>query len=392
MPIPHGSSEKRCYYEVLGVSREAENAEIKKAFKKLARQYHPDCNQGDKEAEERFKEVAEAHEVLTDPEKRALYDRFGHEGPRQAGFEGFGGMGMNDIMSHLSDFLGGFGFNFGGFGGQRAPSGADIEAELTIPLADAARGCQRPVTVERPVPCAGCNGTGAKSGTRPSTCTTCGGQGRVATRHGFLHIATDCPACRGRGSVIKDKCSDCKGGGVTLETETLTVNVPPGIDDGQTLRIPGKGGPAPRGGQPGHLFITFHVEADPRFARHGDHLLTEVSLTFAQATLGTRVTVPTIDGEVEMDVAAGTQPGTIQVLRGKGIRNVHGRGVGDLVVRFLVSIPTELTSEQRRLVEELAKLDGDVAPKIGLTSGAEQVDDEDEGVFSFFKRKKKKRS
>ena len=373
--------EKRDYYEVLGVGREASPAEVKKAFKRLAMEFHPDRNPGDHRAEDRFKEVAEAHEVLSDPEKRQLYDQYGHAGPRQAGFEGFGG--VEDILSHFADM-----FGFGGFGGRRGPrveQGDDVQAELAISFAEAVRGCQKPLDLQRLIHCATCGGSGAKAGSQPIPCSTCGGRGQVATNQGFLTIAATCPTCRGRGRVVRDKCADCRGGGVTRLKETLTISVPAGIDDGQTLRVPGKGQAGPSGGPPGNLYVTFQVQPDPRFQRDGDDLLTQVPLSFAQAALGARVMVPTLDGDVEVEVSPGTQPGAVQVMRGRGVPNVHGRGVGDLAVRFTVAVPRRLSDEQKRIIEELGKLDPAVAPE-DHDAGAEG----DEHGF-FFRRKKKKR-
>jgi molecular chaperone DnaJ len=371
--------EKRDYYEVLGVQRGCEVAEIKRSYRRLAMEYHPDRNPGDQHAEERFKELAEAYQVLSDPEKRELYDRYGHAGPRQAGFQGFSG--IEDILSQFADFFGG-GFGFGG--GRRGPrveAGEDVQEELTITLLEAAKGCQKPLELTRLVHCQTCGGSGAKAGSQPTTCNTCGGRGQVAHNQGIFMIATTCPTCRGRGSVVRDKCGECKGGGVERKKETVLVNVPAGIDEGQTLRVPGKGMAGPSGGPPGHLYVTFHVEPDARFERDGDDLYTEVPLTFAQAALGARVSVPTLDESVELDVAAGTQPGTIRVLRGRGMPNVHGRGVGDLAVRLTVAVPRQLNAEQKHAVEQLARL---------FPAEATSVAGDDEG-FSFFRRKKKKR-
>jgi molecular chaperone DnaJ len=376
-------SEKRDYYEILGLQRGCELSEIKKAYRRLAMDHHPDRNPGDHKAEERFKELAEAYQVLSDPEKRQLYDRYGHAGPRQAGFQGFSG--IEDILSQFADFFGG---GFGGFGGggRRGPhveAGEDLQQEMTISLREAHKGCQKPLELTRLVHCATCGGSGAKPGTQPSVCGSCGGRGQVAHSQGIFMIATTCPTCRGRGRVVRDKCHDCKGGGVERKKETVLVNVPAGIDDGQTLRVPGKGMAGPSGGPPGHLYVTFHVESDPQFVREGDDLLTEVPLSFAQAALGARVTVPTLEEPVEIDVSAGTQPGTIKVLRGRGMPNVHGRGVGDLAVRLTVAVPKKLTAEQRRLVEELGRT---IEPPEMPT---QNDGDEEEGFF--FRRKKKKR-
>ena len=378
--------EKRDYYEILGVQRGADGSEIKKAYRRLAMECHPDHHPGDHTAEARFKELAEAYQVLSDPQKRELYDQYGHAGPRGAGFGG-GFSGIEDILSQFADFFGG---GFGGFGGgrQRGPrveQGDDLQEQLTITLREAAKGCQKPLELTRLVHCAACGGSGGKPGTQPAPCGTCGGRGQVAHSQGIFMIATTCPTCRGRGRVVKDKCAECKGGGLERKKETVVVNVPAGIDDGQTLRVPGKGMAGPSGGPPGHLYVTFQVEADPQFERDGDDLYTELPLTFAQAALGARVEVPTLDEAVEIEVAAGTQPGTIKVLRGRGMPNVHGRGVGDLAVRLTVAVPKKLNAEQRALVEQLGALLDPPETARG-SAGAEE-----ESGFAFFKRKKKKR-
>ena len=372
------STTKRDYYEVLGVARAADGSEIKKAYRRLAMEYHPDRNAGDKQAEERFKELAEAYEVLSSDDKRQLYDRFGHEGPARAGFSGFGG--VEDILSHFADLFGGA---FAGGGrGARVAEGADLEAELGVTLAEAARGVQKELTYDRLIACNVCRGSGAKAGSGASTCGTCGGRGQVAHNQGIFMIATTCPTCRGRGQVVKDKCEECRGAGVERTRETVTVTVPPGIDEGQTLRLTGKG-QATQGGRPGHLYVHVRVEPDPRFERAGDDLITEVPLTFAQAALGATVKVPLVDGDpIDLDVKPGTQPGTVTVLRGRGMPDVHGRGRGDLGVRLQVSVPDRLSPEQRALVEQLGQLD---PPETAPGKRAAQ----DEGGF-FFRRKKKR--
>jgi molecular chaperone DnaJ len=367
--------QKRCYYEVLGIHREADPAEIKKAYRRLAMDCHPDRNPGDHRAEDRFKELSEAYEVLSDHERRGLYDRFGHDGPRQAGFQGFGG--IDEILSHFADFFGGSGF--GGF--SRGPArGQDLQIEVSIPFADAAKGATHPIELERKVACDTCGGSGAKAGTRPDRCGTCGGRGQVAMNQGLFMISTTCPTCRGQGQTIRDKCVNCHGSGLERKSETVKVQVPAGIDDGQTLRVSGKGQASPAGGPPGNLFVTFHVEPDPRFERDGDDLFTDVQLTYSQAVLGTHVRVPTLDEEVEIKIPAGTQPGTIQVLRGRGMPNVHGRGVGDLAVRLRVVVPKKPSDEERRLIEQLALVEEKITPSAPM--------EEERGFF--FKRKKKK--
>jgi molecular chaperone DnaJ len=377
--------EKRDYYEILNLDRGCDGAEIKKAYRKLAMECHPDHHPGDHTAEARFKELAEAYQVLSDPQKRELYDQYGHAGPRSAGFQGFSG--IEDILSQFADFFGG---GFGGFAGggrQRGPrveAGEDLQEEMTITLREAAKGCQKPLELTRLVHCAACAGSGGKPGSQPAPCNTCGGRGQVAHSQGIFMIATTCPTCRGRGRVIKDKCHECKGGGVERKKETVVVNVPAGIDEGQTLRVPGKGMAGPSGGPAGHLYVTFHLEQDAQFERDGDDLYTEIPLTFTQAALGARVQVPTLDETIELDVAAGTQPGTIKVLRGRGMPNVHGRGVGDLAVRLTIAVPKKLTSEQRALVEQLGAL-------LDPADGAAAHPSEEKERFAFFGRKKKKR-
>ena len=374
-------SSKRDYYEVLGVSRDADGNEIKKAYRRLAMEHHPDRNPGDQHAENRFKELAEAYEVLSDGVKRQLYDRFGHEGPRQAGFQGFSG--VDDIFQHFADLFGGIGF--GGSPRQRVEHGEDLQTELTVTFMEAARGAQKPLKIARQIACQLCGGSGAKPGTQPVTCSTCGGRGQVAHNQGIFMIATTCPTCRGRGKITKEKCSDCRGGGVARQEETITVSVPPGIDEGQTLRVSGKGQASLSGGPPGNLYVVFHVEPDARFEREGDHLLTEVRLSYAQATLGAQVKVPTLDADLDVEVEPGTQPGTVNVLRGRGMPNVHGRGRGDLAVRFQVVVPTKLSDEQRPLIEAPGKLD----PSAQTPPSSGAATDKEAGFF--FRRKKKRK-
>ena len=348
------SSQKRDYYEVLGVTRTADDAELKKAYRRMAMEFHPDRRPGDKEAEEKFKEAAEAYAVLSDGEKRSLYDRFGHQGPAQAGFNpGFGG--MEDIFSAFADIFGGGGFpGFGGGGGRRVARGDDIEIELTVSFLDAARGIKREIEIDRHSACDTCKGSGAKPGTQPQRCRSCNGRGQVAHQQGFFVISTTCPQCRGAGSTIAEKCSGCKGAGQVARRANVSITVPAGIDDGQRLRLNGQGdASSQQGGDPGDLYVLIRVQADPRFVRDGDDLWTDVPLTFAEAALGTRVEVPTPEGSEHIEVAPGTQPLSKQVLSGRGMPNVRGRGRGNLVVRFVVLVPKELTPESRELIEKL---------------------------------------
>ena len=375
------STTKRDYYEILSVTRQADGTEIKKSYRRLAMEYHPDRNPGDLKAEERFKELAEAYEVLSNDEKRQLYDQYGHAGPARAGFQGFSG--VEDILSHFADFFGGA-FGGGGGGRGRAAEGADLEAEVHVTLAEAARGVQKDLTYDRLIACKTCKGSGAKAGTTASQCSSCNGRGQVAHNQGIFMIATTCPTCRGRGQVVKEKCEGCQGAAVERLRETINVSVPAGIDDGQSLRLTGKGQTSPGGGRAGHLYVHVRVEPDPRFERQGDDLITEIPLTFAQAALGARVKVPLVDGDpMDLDVKSGTQPGATVIMRGKGMPNVHGRGRGDLGVRLQVVVPQKLSEEQRKLVEELGKLD---PPDLATAAGN---DDEEPSGF-FFRRKKKR--
>jgi molecular chaperone DnaJ len=356
--------EKRDYYEVLGVQRDAAEGEIKKAYKQKAWEFHPDRNPGDAASEESFKDASEAYGVLSDPEKRRLYDQFGHEGPRGAGFQGF--TGVEDIFSHFGDLFGDmFGRGFGG--GFRTPRGADLRVAVELSFLEAVKGTTKELRLRRRVRCEGCGGSGAKAGTSEETCGTCGGRGQVIHSQGFFMIGTTCPGCRGQGRVIRHKCPDCRGEGLVLREETLQVSIPAGVDDGQTLRLAGKGEPATRGGPAGNLYVELQVTPDPRFKRDGADLLTEVELSYPMAALGATIKVPTIDGETEVDVEAGTQPGTVMVLRGQGVPRVGRHGRGDLLVRCSVAVPRELSDRQKELLRELATIDGrDVSAERGF--------------------------
>ncbi|RMH39801.1 MAG: molecular chaperone DnaJ [Deltaproteobacteria bacterium] len=352
----------RDYYEVLGVSRDASPAEIKKAYRRLAMEYHPDRNPGDREAEEKFKEAANAYRVLSDPEQRARYDRFGPDAftGGSGGFDGFAG--VEDIFSAFGDLFGDF------FGGRRArrrgpQRGADLRVDVQISFAEAVHGADKEIEVERSVPCSTCHGSGAKPGTEPQRCGTCDGKGQVLHSQGFFVIQSTCPRCRGQGSLLTDPCPTCRGRAVERERAKLVVNIPAGVDDGQTLRLAGKGEASPEGGPPGHLYVVLHVEPDERFVRDGDDVLTDVHISVAKAALGGTVTVPTLDdgcqGTAEVEIEPGTQPGDHIVRRGQGIKRLQGRGRGDHIVRFLVDVPKKLTKRQRELFEQLAVELGD---------------------------------
>lgn len=347
----------RDLYEVLGVSRDASASEIKKAYYKLAKQYHPDVNPGDKGAEDKFKEAANAYQVLSDDEQRARYDRFGEEGLRGAGGGG-GFSSAEDIFSAFGDMFGDF---FGGrtSGGRRQARGNDIRVDLQLSFAEAVWGVNKEIKVVRDVACATCHGSGAKPGTKPDTCSTCNGRGQVVHSQGFFMVQSVCPRCRGEGKTVKDPCVDCNGRRVQSETSVLAVTVPAGVDDGQTLRLAGKGEAAPGGGQAGHLYVVLHVVGDERFHREGDDVLTEMPISFVKAALGGEVEVYTLDDKCEgtavVEVRPGTQPGDHVVRKGQGVPKVGKTGRGDQVVRWKVEIPQKLTARQAELMRELAQ-------------------------------------
>ncbi len=362
----------RDLYEVLGVERGATQADLKKAYRKLAQQYHPDKCPDDKAAEEKFKEAANAYQILSDDEQRAMYDRFGFDGLRRGGGgSGPGFSNVEDIFSAFGDLFGDF---FGGrTSGRRNPRGADLRVDLELPFAEAVWGCTKDVKVTRDIACASCNGSGAAPGSKPEPCRTCGGKGQVVHAQGFFMVQTTCPHCRGRGKMVKDPCEDCRGRGMRGETSTLTVTVPAGVDDGQTLRLAGKGESA--AGGTGHLYVVLHVQGDERFRRDGEDVLTEVEVSFVKAALGGEVEIYTLDdnvnGTATIDLKPGTQPGDVVVRRGQGIPRVGGGGRGDQVVQFRVEIPKKLTHRQEELLRELAvELDeqGVRAEKRGLFS------------------------
>ena len=340
----------RDYYEVLGVSRDASESDLKRAYRRLAMEHHPDRNPGDRVAEEKFKEAAEAYQVLSNPEMRQRYDRFGHQGVggSSAG-DGFGGFGnFEDIFSAFTDIFG---------GGQRISSGEDIQISMELSFLEAAKGVQKDIQVRRHEACEPCKGSGAKPGTQPAVCKTCQGHGQVAHRQGFFTLATPCPQCQGQGTVVQDKCTDCRGKGRLAKQATVTVTVPAGVDEGTRLRMPGYGEPAPSTrSQPGDLYILFHIKADERFERDGQDVIVRAPLSITQAMLGTTISIPTLDGTETIDVRSGTQPLEEKVLRGQGIPHVRGRGRGNLIVQFVVEIPKQLPKEAKALVEQLHAL------------------------------------
>lgn len=346
---------KRDYYEVLGVERSASDSDIKKAYRQLALQLHPDRNPDDPEAEERFKEASEAYQVLSDQDKRQIYDRYGHQGLSGRGFEGFND--IQDVFTNLSDIFGDF---FGGFGmgGPRrrrnGPSrGGDVRTVVRLGLREAAFGCTKELELRHPTPCEACRGTGAKNG-ELEQCSTCGGVGQVATSRGVFSFATTCPTCGGRGVIPKEVCEVCGGSGEVAAERKVKLTIPAGVDSGQTLRLAGQGQAGRMGGPPGQLYVTVDIEPDERFQRDGFDLVHELHVSFPQAALGAEVEIPTIDDEPEkIRVPAGVQPGDTLVVRGLGVPRLDGRGRGDLVALVQVDVPKELSERARTLLEEL---------------------------------------
>ncbi|HTS16775.1 MAG TPA: molecular chaperone DnaJ [Verrucomicrobiae bacterium] len=364
---------KRDYYEVLSVGREATEEEIKRAYRKLALKYHPDKNTGNKEAEEKFKELGEAYEVLSDPQKRATYDRFGHAafGPG-SGAGAAGGRyqgGFHDPFEVFRDVFGGAGGGifddfleqaFGGAGGRRSRGGAqrgnDLRYDLEIDLEEAASGTEKEITFNKLDTCPECHGRGATDGSQAETCPTCHGQGQVAHSRGFFTVASTCPRCSGTGQIITNPCKRCGGEGRIQQRTKLKVRIPAGIEDGSRLRSSGNGEAGVHGGPAGDLYVVIHVREHEIFARQGDDLLCDVPISFPTAALGGEIEVPTLNGAARLKIPAGTQGGTQFRLRGKGLPNVHGHGHGDQHVRVMVEVPSRLSRAQRDKLEEFATI------------------------------------
>ncbi|EFL51889.1 chaperone protein DnaJ [Solidesulfovibrio fructosivorans JJ]] len=347
----------RDYYEVLGVGRDADDETIKKAYRQMAFKFHPDRNPDDPEAESKFKEAAEAYEVLRNAETRARYDRFGHEGLGGNGFGGFGS--TDDVFSAFSDIFGEF-FGFGGGRSSRGPrpqAGNDLRYDLTVTFRDAAKGTEVTLKIPKNVECQACHGSGAEPGTSAETCKQCGGTGQVVQSQGFFRIAVTCPICRGEGKVITSPCRECKGKGYTREVRELKVRVPAGVDDGSRLRLRGEGELGMHGGPPGDLYVILHVEADKVFERDGQNLLLRTEISFVQAALGHKIEVPTLDGNETMDIPRGTQSGEVFSLRGLGLPVPGTSRKGDLLVEVTVVTPKSLTKKQEELLREFEKLD-----------------------------------
>lgn len=342
---------KRDYYEILGVAKGVSEADLKKAYRRVAMKYHPDRNPDDKDAEEKFKEASEAYEVLSDENKRAAYDQYGHAGVEGAGGMGggFGGGGFSDIFGDVfGDIFG------GGGGGRRGPArGSDLRYTLELSLEDAVKGTSVKIKVPTLVSCKTCDGSGAKAGTKPATCTTCGGHGQVRMQQGFFSVQQTCPTCRGKGKIITDPCKDCHGHGRVEETKTLNVKVPPGVDNGDRIRLAGEGEAGAEGGPSGDLYVQISVKEHEFFQRDGKNLYCEVPIGLVEACLGGEIEVPTLDGRVKLKIPEETQTGKLFRLRGKGVAPVRGGAAGDLLCRVIVETPVNLTSKQKDLLRQL---------------------------------------
>lgn len=384
-------AEKRDYYEVLGVDKSASEDEIKKAYRKAAKQYHPDLHPGDKVAEEKFKEANEAYEVLSDAEKKAKYDRFGHAGvdpnygAGQGGYGGFNGQGFDfDLGDIFSNIFGG-GFGGGGTANPNAPQrGSDTQASVTISFEEAAKGCEREVESNRIEVCDECHGSGAAAGTSPKTCPECNGRGQVTTSQrtpfGMFQTQKACSRCGGKGTIIDNPCKKCRGAGRVRRPAKITVKIPAGIDDRQIINARGQGNKGINGGPAGDLRVAVNVRPHPIFERDGYNVWVEMHISYAAAALGCELQVPTLDGKVKYSIPAGTQSGDVFKLKGRGIQSLNNRGRGDQLVRVVVDVPRNLNAEQKRLLMELDKALGNETAHLG------RGEEEKKG---FFGKKKK---
>lgn len=374
---------KRDYYEILGVARDASEDAVKKAYRKLALENHPDRNPGNPDAEQRFKDAAEAYAVLGDAQKRARYDQFGH-----AGVEGAGGPSFHsaeDIFAAFGEMFGGGGGGFfdqffGGGGRRRRQRGASLRVDLELTLEEVATGCKRTIEVKRPENCPQCDGSGARPGTGKKRCPTCGGHGEVLRNHGFLQIRQTCPQCQGQGEFLDDPCGKCKGSGQVPKSAPIHITVPAGIADEQVSRIHGQGEPGVDGGPPGDLVVVLHVKPHPIFVRSGDDLLTQTHVSYRQAVLGDEIEVPTILGETAtLKIPAGTQPGERLRLRSQGMPRADGYGRGNLVVQLQVDVPRKITAEQEELLRKFDELD---EPRRSKKPGKKGIFEKVKDIFS----------
>jgi molecular chaperone DnaJ len=347
---------KRDYYEVLGVERNATDADLKKAYRKLALKFHPDKNPGDREAEEKFKEAAEAYEVLRDGQKRQIYDQYGHQGLEGTGFSGFGG--FEDIFSSFGDiFEDFFGFGGGRRSRSRANRGSDLRYDMQLTFMEAAFGAEKEIDVEKAEACSECEGTGAEPGTGVDTCPQCGGSGQMGRSQGFFTVRTTCGRCRGQGQVISNPCNTCKGRGKVLTRKKVSVRIPAGVDNGSRLRLTGEGEAGNYGGPSGDLYVFIHVEEHEFFQRDETSVLCQIPISFVQAALGDSVKIPTLNGETDLEIPKGTQPGDVFRLRGEGIPSLRNGHRGDQIVQVRVKTPTNLNKKQVALLKEFANLE-----------------------------------
>ncbi|MCZ7565092.1 MAG: molecular chaperone DnaJ [Burkholderiales bacterium] len=347
---------KRDYYEVLGVNRDADDEAIKKAFRKLAMKHHPDRNHGNPEAESLFKEAKEAYEILSDAQKRAAYDRFGHAGvdPSAGAGAGFGGRGFENFADAFGDI---FSDIFGGGRGRSSVHrGADLRYNLEITLEQAARGTETKIRIPTAETCAACSGSGAKTGTKSQTCPTCEGHGQVRMQQGFFSIQQTCPRCHGSGKYIADPCATCDGAGRVKAHKTLSVRIPPGVDEGDRIRLAGEGEPGARGGAAGDLYVQIHVRPHPVFTREHDDLHCEMPVSFVTAALGGEIEIPTLDGSAKIKIPTETQSGKVFRLRGKGVKGVRSSGPGDLFCHVMIETPVNLTARQKELLREFESI------------------------------------
>jgi molecular chaperone DnaJ len=357
---------KRDYYEILGIPRSAPPEEIKKAYRQMALRHHPDRNPGNRDAEERFKEAAEAYSILADAQKRSIYDRYGQDGLRGEGFQGFSGFDSS-VFEDFEDILGNFfGFSFGNFFGSREATrgrerqrGRDLALEVEVSLEEAAAGADREIKLNRAEACPACGGSKSKPGTAPSACPACGGKGQMRYQQGFFTVARTCPRCQGRGDVISTPCETCEGRGHVKEKRTLKVRIPAGVDDGSRLRLVGEGEAGDQGMPGGDLYVVTRVRKHAFFEREENDLSCQIVISSTQAALGARVEIPTLDGSEVLKIPAGTQPGETFKLKGKGVPDITGRRRGDLFIRVQVKTPENLPKEQKALLAKLAELRGE---------------------------------
>ena len=349
-------STKQDYYEILGVQRDAANDDLKASYRKLALKYHPDRNPGDKAAEDKFKEAAEAYEVLRDPEKRGLYDQFGHAGLEGSGFSGFGG--FEDIFSNLGDIF----EDFLGFGGRRrsatrAQRGADLRYDLTLGFMEAAFGTKTEIKVEKMEICPACNGDRCEPGTSPETCRQCGGMGQVTRNQGFFTVRSTCPVCRGEGQAIPHPCPTCRGNGQVAVAKKVSVKIPAGVDNGSRLRLTGEGEPGRQGGPQGDLYVFIYVKAHEFFQRRDNDIICTVPISFVQAALGDKIMVPTLNGDKKLRIPQGTQPGDVLIFTAEGIPSLRTGRRGDQIIQVDIKTPTHLSKKQEALLRDFAELE-----------------------------------